>query len=40
MVALAIRLGAKVSDLRDGIWTHPSSTEAFNEVLGTLEPLA
>lgn len=40
MVALAMRLGAKVSDLRDGIWTHPSSTEAFNEVLGTLEPLA
>ncbi|MDO5535878.1 MAG: FAD-dependent oxidoreductase [Propionibacteriaceae bacterium] len=36
MVALAIRLGATVSDLRDGIWTHPSSTEAFNEVLGEL----
>ena len=38
MVALAIRLGATVSDLRDGIWTHPSSTEAFNEVLGELAP--
>ena len=38
-VALAMRLGAKVSDLRDGIWTHPSSTEGFNEVLGELEPL-
>ena len=38
-VALAMRLGAKVSDLRDGIWTHPSSTEGFNEVLGELKPL-
>ncbi|MGJ3507510.1 FAD-dependent oxidoreductase [Enemella sp. A6] len=38
MVALAIRLGASVEDLRDGIWTHPSSTEAFNEVLGELAP--
>lgn len=37
-VALAIRLGATVEDLRDGIWTHPSSTEAFNEVLAELEP--
>lgn len=39
-VALAIRLGATVDDLRDGIWTHPSSTEAFNEVLAELKPLA
>ncbi|WP_040321564.1 FAD-dependent oxidoreductase [Austwickia chelonae] len=39
MVALAIRLGATVEDLRDGIWTHPSSTEAFNEVLATTAPL-
>lgn len=38
-VSLAMRLGAKVSDLRDGIWTHPSSTEGFNEVLGELKPL-
>ena len=38
-VALAMRLGAKVSELRDGIWTHPSSTEGFNEVLGELKPL-
>ena len=38
-MALAMRLGAKVSDLRDGIWTHPSSTEGFNEVLGELKPL-
>lgn len=33
LVALAIRTGASASQLRDGIWTHPSSTEAFNEVL-------
>ncbi|WP_116116212.1 FAD-dependent oxidoreductase [Austwickia chelonae] len=39
MVALAIRLGATVEDLRDGIWTHPSSTEAFNEVLAATTPL-
>ncbi len=37
MVALAIRTGATVEDLRDGIWTHPSTTEAFNGVLATLE---
>lgn len=40
LVALAMRLGGTVEDLRDGIWTHPSSTEALNEVLGSLEPLA
>jgi pyruvate/2-oxoglutarate dehydrogenase complex dihydrolipoamide dehydrogenase (E3) component len=44
IVALAIRHGITASDLRDGIYTHPSSTEAFNEVLGTIvradEPLA
>lgn len=39
MVALLIRLGGTVSDLRDGIWTHPSSTEAFNGVLKGLKPL-
>lgn len=38
LVALAIRLGATVADLRDGIWTHPSSTEALNEVLAELAP--
>lgn len=27
------------SELRDGIWTHPSSTEAFNEVLANLRPV-
>lgn len=36
MVALAIRMGATVADLRDGIWTHPSSTEAFNGVFANL----
>lgn len=38
LVALGIRLGATIEDLRDGIWTHPSSTEALNEVLGELKP--
>ncbi|MDO5512073.1 NAD(P)/FAD-dependent oxidoreductase [Corynebacterium sp.] len=33
MVALAMRAGLTAEDLRDGIWTHPSSTEAFNDVL-------
>ncbi|MFI1096407.1 FAD-dependent oxidoreductase [Streptomyces sp. NPDC020917] len=31
-VALAMRHGITATDLRDGIYTHPSSTEAFNEV--------
>lgn len=34
-VALAMRGGITASRLRDAIWTHPSSTEAFNEVLAT-----
>ena len=33
LVTLAMRHGVTASDLRDGIYTHPSSTEAFNEVL-------
>lgn len=33
LLALAIRAGVTASQLRDGIWTHPSSTEALNEVL-------
>jgi pyruvate/2-oxoglutarate dehydrogenase complex dihydrolipoamide dehydrogenase (E3) component len=33
-VALAMRHGITASELRDAIYTHPSSTEAFNEVLG------
>lgn len=39
LVALAMRAGVTATQLRDGIWTHPSTTEAFNEVLGTLRPL-
>ena len=34
LVALAMRTGTTATQLRDGIWTHPSSTEALNEVLG------
>ena len=44
IVALAMRHCIAATDLRDGIYTHPSSKEAFNEVLGTIvradEPLA
>lgn len=36
LVALTMRAGVTASDLRDGIWTHPSSTEALNEVLAEL----
>ena len=36
LVALAMRVGVPASDLRDGIWTHPSSTEAVNEVFTAL----
>lgn len=35
-VALAMRTHATAATLRDAIWTHPSSTEAFNEVLATI----
>lgn len=38
LVALAIRAGVTADELRDGIWTHPSSTEALNEVLAELKP--
>jgi pyruvate/2-oxoglutarate dehydrogenase complex dihydrolipoamide dehydrogenase (E3) component len=34
-VTLAMRHGIKANELRTAIYTHPSSTEAFNEVLGT-----
>jgi pyruvate/2-oxoglutarate dehydrogenase complex dihydrolipoamide dehydrogenase (E3) component len=34
-IAIAMRHHITAADLRDGIYTHPSSTEAFNEVLGT-----
>ncbi|SYZ34647.1 Pyridine nucleotide disulphide reductase class-I signature [Propionibacterium australiense] len=36
LVALAMRAGVTATQLRDGIWTHPSSTEALNEVLAVL----
>lgn len=36
LVALAIRHGITASDLKDSMYTHPSATEALNEVLGTL----
>lgn len=39
LIALAMRVGVTASTLRDGIWTHPSSTEALNEVLAGLRPL-
>ena len=35
-VALAMRHGVTAAELRDAIYTHPSSTEAFNDVLGTI----
>jgi len=35
-VALAMRHGIKAAQLRDAIYTHPSSTEAFNDVLATV----
>ncbi|MEU2226752.1 FAD-dependent oxidoreductase [Streptomyces sp. NPDC018347] len=35
-VALAMRHGVTASELRDTIYTHPSSTEAFNEVLAAV----
>lgn len=36
LVALAMRTGTTADELREGIWTHPSSTEALNEVLAEL----
>ena len=38
LVALAIRVQVTADELMNGIWTHPSSTEALNEVLGELQP--
>ncbi|TDU83732.1 pyruvate/2-oxoglutarate dehydrogenase complex dihydrolipoamide dehydrogenase (E3) component [Kribbella voronezhensis] len=37
-VALAMRHGITATELRDSIYTHPSSTEAFNGVLAALQP--
>lgn len=39
LIALAMRAGTTATQLRDGIWTHPSSTEALNETLGKLAPV-
>ncbi|MEV4346994.1 FAD-dependent oxidoreductase [Actinoplanes sp. NPDC049596] len=36
-VALAMRAGVPAAGLRDAVWTHPSSTEAFNEVLAAAQ---
>ena len=36
LIAFAIKHGVTATELRDGIYTHPSSTEAFNEVLSSL----
>lgn len=38
LVALAMRSGTTADELMNGIWTHPSSTEALNEVLAELTP--
>jgi pyruvate/2-oxoglutarate dehydrogenase complex dihydrolipoamide dehydrogenase (E3) component len=32
LVAIAMRNGITATELRDSIYTHPSSTEALNEV--------
>ncbi|MGH3580870.1 MAG: FAD-dependent oxidoreductase [Mycobacterium sp.] len=37
-VALAMRHGITATTLRDSIYTHPSMTEAFNQLLGALAP--
>ncbi|WP_193596739.1 FAD-dependent oxidoreductase [Microbacterium sp. YJN-G] len=39
LIALAMRHDVTATELRDSIWTHPSSTEALNEVLATTRPL-
>ncbi|MFJ8364428.1 FAD-dependent oxidoreductase [Streptomyces sp. NPDC093984] len=35
-VALAMRHGIKAAELRDAVYNHPTSTEAFNDVLATI----
>lgn len=35
-LAVGLRLGATASVLRDGIYTHPSMTEAFNDLFANL----
>ncbi|MGO1482301.1 MAG: dihydrolipoyl dehydrogenase family protein [Brachybacterium sp.] len=39
LLALAMRTGTTATELKNGIWTHPSSTEALNETLGQLAPV-
>jgi pyruvate/2-oxoglutarate dehydrogenase complex dihydrolipoamide dehydrogenase (E3) component len=36
VVALAMRQGVTASVLQSSIFTHPSSTEAFNDVIGAV----
>lgn len=38
LIALAMRTGTTATQLQGGIWTHPSTTEALNEVLASLRP--
>ncbi|MFD0447127.1 hypothetical protein ACFQ10_39935 [Streptomyces indonesiensis] len=35
-VALAMRHGIRATELRNAVYTHPTSTEAFNDVLATI----
>ncbi|MEU5641095.1 FAD-dependent oxidoreductase [Streptomyces milbemycinicus] len=35
-VSLAMRHGIRAAELRDAVYTHPTSTEAFNDVLATV----
>ncbi|MET8647791.1 FAD-dependent oxidoreductase [Streptomyces sp. NPDC004074] len=35
-VALAMRHGVKAAELRDAVYNHPTSTEAFNDALATI----
>lgn len=39
LVALAMRAGVTASNLRDGIWMHPSTTEGLNEILAAAAPV-
>jgi len=36
LISLAMRHGVTATELRDGIYTHPSMTEGLNEVLAAL----
>jgi pyruvate/2-oxoglutarate dehydrogenase complex dihydrolipoamide dehydrogenase (E3) component len=40
VIAVALRHGATATELRDGIYTHPSMTEALNDVFGNLRQSA